>query len=358
MPGAPAHNRRRTTRHDLLAIAALFSAVFLGTGSASASNTVAAVSWDHDPRGRTVVTVVCTREVDPSSIRTYPLVDPPREVIVLEGVPGAVEPGTLTIGDRRVSRVRLVHRPGSSPPELLVVLDLAGETREPIELRRDGARLKVVVGEASTPVRTAPVTGEDGAAKTRVSPAPAPSPQPSATPPPTPAFPPSATPATISTNQTAPAVTPPTPTATSEVPSPVVARAVLATPTPIAEPVMAKRITDVSASLRGDGSTLLLITADGKLPQGCARTLEVDGDPPRLILTIRGVSAPDLPRTLEIDDANIRRIRLIHDAETSQVELHLVLHLTSGEVGLTEMKQVGANLVVRLGSVEAETGRR
>ena len=78
----------------------------------------------------------------------------------------------------------------------------------------------------------------------------------------------------------------------------------------------------------------------------------MDGDPPRIILTIRAVSAPDIPRTIEIGDPNLKRIRLIHDAETSMGELHLVLHLTRIGISVAEVNQVGPNLVVRLSATK------
>ena len=78
----------------------------------------------------------------------------------------------------------------------------------------------------------------------------------------------------------------------------------------------------------------------------------MDGDPPRIILTIRAVSAPDIPRTIEIGDPNLKRIRLVHDAEISMGELHLVLHLTRIGISVAEVNQVGPNLVVRLSATK------
>jgi hypothetical protein len=74
----------------------------------------------------------------------------------------------------------------------------------------------------------------------------------------------------------------------------------------------------------------------------------VAGDPPRIVVTMRGVSAPDLPRAIEFDDVNLRRIRLIHDAETSEGELHMLLQPSQTGVAITEMKQLGQHLVVVL----------
>lgn len=74
----------------------------------------------------------------------------------------------------------------------------------------------------------------------------------------------------------------------------------------------------------------------------------VAGDQPRIVVTMLGISAPDLPRTIEFDDVNLRRIRLIHDAETSDGELHMVLQPSRAGVAIAEMKQLGSHLVVVL----------
>jgi len=121
----------------------------------------------------------------------------------------------------------------------------------------------------------------------------------------------------------------------------------------MAEPIIASRAIDISASHRGDGSTLLRITADGRLKNGSARFLEIEGDQPRIVLTIRGITAPDLPRSMEIDDPNIDRIRLVHDGETSEGELHLVLHLTEAAISVIELKQMGPHLAVLVAPVSS-----
>ena len=110
---------------------------------------------------------------------------------------------------------------------------------------------------------------------------------------------------------------------------------------------------DISAGDRGDGSTLLRVTADRRLPVGCLRTLEVAGDEPRIIVTLRGVSAPDLPRSLDLDDPLLERVRLVHDAETVEGELHLVLYPAGGRVFVSETAQVGPHVVVQLAAETA-----
>jgi len=144
-----------------------------------------------------------------------------------------------------------------------------------------------------------------------------------------------------------------TPTATRPPSStPAEPAALVPPPTPEVEPPAANHVVDIVASHRSDGSTLLRITANGRIPQGIARTLEITDEPPRIILSLRGMSAPDLPRTIDVNDPNLARIRLIHDAETSEGELHFVLHLERPGVSVIELNQVGPHLVLQLAARE------
>ncbi|MGD8440542.1 MAG: hypothetical protein PVG53_08390, partial [Holophagae bacterium] len=90
------------------------------------------------------------------------------------------------------------------------------------------------------------------------------------------------------------------------------------------------------------------ITADGRLPRGHARVMTMSGVPPRLIVSIRSVSAPNLPRTIDAGGPNVDRIRLVHGADTTSGELHLVLQLTHPGVRVVDQRQVGENLVLQL----------
>jgi len=357
------------------AFVALIVTVMIVGASPARGNTVAALSWDHDPNGQTTVTVVCAEEIATSSFRSYTLDAPPRAVIVMEDVRPVSDPTELLIEDRHVKRIRLVHHPERRPHELLLVFDLQSDSAAIVEIRHDGERLTAVVG---LPASTAP-----DIAATSIAHSPTPTPAPvvestetatptetpvaTATSPPTPTetAAPSPTPTQTPTpsalptypDRPAPPVLPiaPPPSTTTAAPSPPEEIRVDATPTPDPNPDVATRVVDIAASFRGDGSTLLRITADGRIPQGSARYLEVSGDPPRMVITIRGLSAPDLPRSIEIDDRNIERIRLIHDAETIDGELHLVLHLTGSQISVADMQQVGPNLVVQLTPTGDET---
>ena len=327
---------------------AITCAGVLSTGPPVRANTVQALYSERGPAGQTLVTVVCRGPVAEGSYRTYRLEEPARAVLVLEDVTEAMEPDELIVGDRHVERLRTIHHPERTPQELLLVFDLASEAADILEIRRSAERLTVVV---ALPLDSSPSDG----AGTEVSPTlPPPTSTPVAvatlTPTPLPSptrRPPSPVP--VYADHPAPPVVPPvsrpataTPTAATSPPQ------VDATPTPDPDPKTASRVVDVTVSDRPDGSTLVRITADGRIPQGRARFIEVAGEPPRVVVTIRGLSAPDLPRSMEVGEPGIDRIRLIHDAETIDGELHIVLHLAGPRVRVEAMQQVGPHLVVLL----------
>jgi len=350
--------RRRLVGLVVLALAA-------GATSATA-NTIETISWDHDSNGHTVVVIDCAEAVDPSVIRSYPLVDPARIVVVIGDIARPVEPDVLTIDDVNVKRVRLGYHDELSPPELHVILDLEmTDAGRLLELRRDGTRVVVVVGtrtgktttptpvDSPTPLPATP-TPVDSPTVLPATPTPTSTPKPSPTTPPPPTPLPTRTPTPAFSDRPAPPVLPtawgPTAAATATTASeadPLVPQP-SASPPQIPQRETANEVIDIAASARGDGSTLLRITGNGRLPQGCARILEIADESPRVIVTIQGMTAPDLPRSIDIDDANVDRVRLVHDAETARVELHLVLHLTRPGLSVTEMKQVGPHLVVLL----------
>lgn len=361
---APARRQPLLARSlpTMLATISLLSAALL-TPPIEA-NTVATLTRSHDAAGRTLVTVICTEPIAEGSFRTFPLTDPPRAVVALEGITSSVDAAELWIDDGRVEKIRLIHHPDRVPPELLVALDLTVETARVLELRHEMERLVIVVGTEPASVPTiAPTTA------TTPSPSPTPEPAPATTtPPPSPTVTqthqpsPTTTPTPTPTPMSAPTRTPspepteapsiePTATAAAEpvstpVPPPPVGLDSL--PTPMAATGNGSRLEKISASNRSDGSTLVRISAGGPLPRGCARHMVVAGEPPRIVVTMRGISAPDLPRTIEFDDVNLRRIRLIHDAETSDGELHMVIQPSRAGVAIGEMRQLGPHLVVVL----------
>lgn len=353
------------------------SMLLVGTTRNAAANNVTSLSRGHDPQGGTVVTVTFAEEVSPRLVRSFLLENPPRAVVAIEGVDRSLDAGELPIGDRYVATARLVHHADQTPPELLVVLDLTEPGPAVIDLSVEGDRLAFTVGmptdaiEATvTPTLPAPVatpTPTPIPEPTRT-PEPTETPEPTNTPKPTQTPQPTRTPTATSTPAPPSTPTPsPTPTPSDTLPStppPTAAPAATPTPagaffpppesTPAATTVTASRIEEITLSNRNDGSTLLLVAADGRLPRGCARHTKITGTEPRIIVTLRDITAPDLARTSTFQDANIERIRIIHDIETVQNELHLLISPTSDAVEIRRMEIAGSNLVLLLHSGEPQ----
>lgn len=340
------------TLFDPVSITILAGLIFIVAIPETAANTIDAISWGHDSDGNTTITIVCAEPLESLSFRSYPIPDPPRAVIAIQGITNRVKPESMLIEDRHVTRLRLGFPPDGSPPELNIILDLASDAAQILDILHTGNRLVAVVGSPYQP-RVTPVTEPSPLPEPPPTPEPSPTPSPRPTVmPPTPTEVPSRTPIPTYPDQPPPPVLPtiqatPT-TAPSPSPTPAEPVAVFSSPTPEIETQITRHVVDVVAILRNDGSTLLRITADGRLPHGIARTLKIADEPPRIILSLRGLSAPGLPRTIEIGDPNLERIRLVHDAETSEGELHLVLQLERPRVSVIDLKQVGPHLVVQL----------
>jgi hypothetical protein len=311
------------------------AAVVVAATSVAAAHaaSVTSVAWDRHPSGHTAITLIFDRPPAPDSFRAYPLAGPPRIVIVVTGITGAPEARVLEVSNGVVERIRLGVHLDRKPGEVHAVLDLASDRVALHSLDLDGSRLTALVGPGRGPTVTPRLRARPTATPTPdSSPSPtvivaAPSPEPSRTP-----------------------AAAPNPVAST--PSEAVASSAEAPPI---RP--ASRVVELTATDRGDGSTLLLVTADGRLPLGCARMLEVSADPPRTVVSLRGLSAPDMPRSIDLDGPNLRRVRLIHDAQTESGELHLVVHLTGPDVAVLDQRQVGPNLVLRFGVPESATAR-
>jgi len=336
-------------------------AVSLGAGAPgrAAANEITSLSRSHDVEGRTVITVTFSEPVPRELVRRFEIAGPPRAVVAVEGVGRSFEPSELVIGDANVVRARLVHHPDRTPPELLVVLDLTGPDPEIVDLRTGGSRVEITVGPPDadpTPAPTAAPASPTRIPQTTVTldttaaVAPTPTPTRTATPTPTATFEPSPTPSPSPT-PTPPRTATPRPRITAPVPAAASPPAgtlppPIATPAPTLE--TASRIEEITLSNRADGTTLLLVAANGRLPRGCARHMKVAGNEPAIVVTLRGLSAPGLSRTLSFDDRNVRRIRLVHDAGTADGELHLLITPTSAAVEVRRLETAGPNLVVLL----------
>lgn len=346
----------RSTRHDSRCanrgLTVVTLAILACAGPAPA-NSVETLTWERDAAGRTVVVIHFAETIDPSSFRSYPLSDPSREVIVVSGIHRKPTPDILTIADGVVERIRLVTPADADVPELLVVLDLAIPTARLVELYAEGRRLTGLVEPVdTTPTPRAEATPAASGAALQTTDRPALPSEPSVQPTPSPTEA-HGGPEAVSPGSAArapdrpPPVLVPTATARLDVGDAPDSRTVAPNrPTPSVDAVEGTRVVDIVVTSRRDTTTLLRVTADGPLRRGVARTLSVPGESSRIVVSLRGLSAPDLPRTIDVGDQNIDRIRLIHDTETADGELHLVVHLARPDVVPVELEQVGPNLVV------------
>jgi len=333
--------------------------------------TLTSLSWENLGEDRTAIVLSISGELAEEELRHYPLLDPAREVIVLSDTGTSISEGELVVSNRIIAKFRLVRHPERRPAELRVVIDLADPDARIVELSRSDGRIRVTLGSTGSFAPTPTSTSAPTATSTPTATIPPPTPTATLTPTPTPIVEPSETPtatptspaqrtaATTTSTATPPisssaAVAPPA----TDAPRPSESTGIAAPePTPKVDPALATRIVEVAASPRVDGSSLVRITADGVLPTGAARYLEVDSEPPRVIVTIRGVAAPDLPRTVTLGDAIATSARLIHDPEIGVGELHLVLQLSGDGAAVAEMKQIGPHLVLRLAPRTARTSQ-
>ncbi len=340
------------------------------------------LTWAHDAAGHTLVVVNLTAPAGAAGVRLYPLDDPPRTVAVLPGFVSALRDSGLTVGDRYVAGVRLVPSGSAAAPELLVVVDLADPEARVVGVRPEGLRLTLVIGGAPEGAAAAPASGTGTAAAsgtaaetgtaTATPTGPAmpiatatPAATATATPTPTPTQTPTETPTPTVTATPTPTATPtatpvatPMPTRPAADPAPDAEAREVGGPvaTPASDDRPATAIVELATSPRGDGGTVLLLTADGRLPQGCARTLEMAGEPPRIVVSIRGLSAPDLPRTIEIEDPVVARVRVVHDGEAEAGELHLVVQLARPDAAVVALNQVGRRLAILLSPPATDDG--
>lgn len=103
------------------------------------------------------------------------------------------------------------------------------------------------------------------------------------------------------------------------------------------------RIEDISW-LSGEGSTLLMLRADGTFSEGGYKVESLGGDTPRAILKIAGVTVPYQAGTAEVGTAEVQRVRTgLHPSE-----LHVVLDLASPAARVTSVEVDGVVLQVRV----------
>lgn len=291
----------------------------------------------------------------------------PREVLRIAGITRRYRPYTTPVGDANVLRVRVGHHPEYDPPELHVVFDLASDGVAISRVEQEGDRLLVFL--SSSPVRgPIPPTGS------AVSPTPAPTrtlrsvPTPTMTPKPEP----TATPTPEATKTPAPEPTPTRPTAVT----PVDAQA---SPSPSAEErasapasatggsnyrvwgearpsirdqgyavrrEAARLVTEIVTSERGDGSSVLRVSADGAFPRGSYQHLETASDPLRDVLLIRGVEISKSPLLLQVEDPNLKELEVTVDRESRPPYLRVEMRFTGPGVRVERVSSQGRHLVV------------
>ena len=102
------------------------------------------IDW-RDDDGTTVITLVADGELSRSRIHDFRLDDPPRHAIQLRGVVEPYPSLRVDVGGQRVERIRTWHHGELEPPELHVVLDLAGPSVAVSSVRSAGSRVTVTV---------------------------------------------------------------------------------------------------------------------------------------------------------------------------------------------------------------------
>jgi hypothetical protein len=107
-------------------------------------------------------------------------------------------------------------------------------------------------------------------------------------------------------------------------------------------------VTEIVTSDRGDGSSVLRISADGEYPAESFRHLETPADPLRDILLIRGVEISNSPLLLDVDDPNLEGLELTLDRESRPPYLRVELRFTGPQVWVERVTSQGRHLVVLL----------
>jgi hypothetical protein len=113
----------------------------------------------------------------------------------------------------------------------------------------------------------------------------------------------------------------------------------------IVEPAeIADTIVDVTFWRRSDGATVLLVTANGPIPEESFLHEPTRGTPPVAILRVGGITKPYYPEQIPVNDANIHQVRVGHFGD----ELILAIEVTSANVGITQVVHQETKLLVHL----------
>ncbi|MCP4895385.1 MAG: TIGR02266 family protein [bacterium] len=106
---------------------------------------VDSISWDENSRGGLVVTVTCNGNVAERSLRSEPLIQPPRHVLRVRGIERPYGFPRLTPDHAVLSSIRLGYHSDRNPPELHIVFDLASATVAVSDVQIEGNQIFVVV---------------------------------------------------------------------------------------------------------------------------------------------------------------------------------------------------------------------
>ena len=347
--------------------------------------------------GATVVEIAADGPFTADSARYFHLSgELPRGVLRIRGITSRYRPYTTEVGDANVHRIRAGHHPEFDPPELHLVFDLVSDSVRISELARDGHRLRVHLsdsGRRSSVEEATPAPASTPTPRPTATPPATATPRPTTTPTPAPASTPTPRPtATPSATPTARAAATPTPApAATSTPAPTATRAALptatasptaarepeatgsaASPSPTSPPKSsnyrvwgdsrpplreqgyqvrrepARTVTEIVTSDRGDGSSVLRITANGEYDSGSFRHLETVSDPLRDILLIRGVEISASPLNLDVEDPNLEQVELTLDRESRPPYLRVELRFTGPAVQVERVTAQGRHLVVLL----------
>jgi type IV pilus assembly protein PilZ len=94
----------------------------------------------------------------------------------------------------------------------------------------------------------------------------------------------------------------------------------------------------------GAGRTVLTVRGDGAIAAAAVSDFRIEGDEPRHVVRLRGVTRPLSPASLEVGSPQVRRVRAGLHAERSPSELHLVLDLGGPAVRVTGVEPAGGGL--------------
>jgi len=359
---------RRPRVRNLSGVVALLT-LFAWVGSAGAeipdaesdaASVVTAISAWQGADGATVVEVKADAPFPPGSLRhSHMFGELPREVLRIRGITTRYRPYTTLVGDGNVHRIRVGHHPEFAPPELHLVFDLVSDAVVISGMVREGNRLLLYLsGPPSAPTPRAPP------------PTPTPTPtlrptlRPTWTPTPTQTPSPAGTPSPRATSLVpvatdAPvepvATVPPAGTMTSPPPAARSSRyrvwgdgrpSARERPGYSVRQTPARVVTEIVTSDRGDGSSLLRISADGSFSEGSFRYLETATDPLRDVLLIRGVEISKSPLLLDIKDPNVKQLELTIDRESRPPYLRVEIRFNSPGVRAERVTAQGRHLVV------------